>query len=91
MFEYDPKKSAANKLKHGIDFFEARNLWAGETVQVSARFSNEPRVAVFGMIGADYWTAIVTLRGENIRIISVRRSREDEIEFYERTKKENHG
>ena len=26
-FEYDPAKSAANKVKHGIDFAEAKALW----------------------------------------------------------------
>jgi uncharacterized protein len=26
-FEYDPKKSASNKRKHGIDFVEAQLLW----------------------------------------------------------------
>jgi uncharacterized DUF497 family protein len=27
IFEYDPKKSEANKAKHGIDFEEAKALW----------------------------------------------------------------
>jgi uncharacterized DUF497 family protein len=27
-FEFDAAKSAANKLKHGIDFVEAQALWA---------------------------------------------------------------
>ncbi|NPA51106.1 MAG: BrnT family toxin, partial [Epsilonproteobacteria bacterium] len=26
-FEYDEKKSQINKLKHGIDFEEAKKLW----------------------------------------------------------------
>jgi uncharacterized protein len=26
-FEFDPKKSEGNKLKHGIDFVEAQGLW----------------------------------------------------------------
>ena len=42
-FEYDPAKSAINKMKHGLD----------------------------------------TYRGEAVRIISVRRSRKEEVEHYE--------
>ena len=85
MFEFDPAKSAANKAKHGIDFEEAQALWAGETVVVNARSLTEPRQAVIGMIGAQYWTAFITRRGSNIRIISVRRAGESEIELYEKT------
>jgi uncharacterized protein len=85
VFEYDPAKSAANKVKHGINFEEAQALWAGETVIVRARSSTEPRQAVIGMIGVKYWTAFVTQRGDNIRIISVRRARVSEIELYEKT------
>ena len=84
MFEYDPAKSAANKAKHGIAL-EAQALWAGETVIVRARSSTESRQAVIGMIGAKYWAAFVTQRADNIRIISVRRARESEIELYEKT------
>ena len=84
-FEFDGAKSAANKAKHGIDFAEAQALWAGEIVEIPARSETEPRRAVIGMIGAQYWTALVTPRGKNIRIISVRRARENEINLYEQT------
>ncbi|WP_017326164.1 BrnT family toxin [Synechococcus sp. PCC 7336] len=39
--------------------------------------------AIFGRIGAKIWTAVVTYREENIRIISVRRARKREVELYE--------
>lgn len=29
-FEYDPKKSAANLAKHGIDFEQAKGIWEDE-------------------------------------------------------------
>lgn len=29
-FEFDERKSAANKAKHGIDFVEAQALWLDE-------------------------------------------------------------
>jgi uncharacterized protein len=28
-FEFDPEKSAANSEKHGIDFIQAQEIWAG--------------------------------------------------------------
>jgi len=36
-----------------------------------------------GKIGASYWSAIITYRGERIRIISVRRARQEERKAYE--------
>jgi uncharacterized protein len=85
-FEFGAQKSTANKAKHGIDFVEAQVLWAGQTIQLSVRSDIESRTAVIGLIGSKHWTAIVTVREQNVRIISVRRSRGQEVEFYEQQK-----
>jgi uncharacterized DUF497 family protein len=78
IFEFDPDKSAANRAKHGIDFEAAQALWLdGDAIEIDARSETEPRSAVIGMIGERHWTAFITLRAEAIRIISVRRSRDD--------------
>jgi uncharacterized DUF497 family protein len=83
-FEFDPLKSDANKVKHGIDFVEAQALWSDlDLIEVPARSEDEPRCAVIGKIGAAYWSAIITYRGERVRIISVRRARQEEKEIYE--------
>lgn len=83
-FEYDPAKSAANRDKHGIDFEDARALWRDEKRVILKLWSqNEQRFIVVGLIGEKLWTAICTRRGEAIRIISVRRSRKYETEYYE--------
>ena len=83
-FEYDPDKSTENKRKHGIDFEEAQALWADpELVEIPARTSDEPRWLLIGKIGERHWSAVVTRRDENIRLISVRRSREEEARIYE--------
>ena len=42
----------------------------------------EERHAVFGKISGKHWTAIITWGNENIRIISVRRSRAKEEAYY---------
>ena len=83
-FEFDPAKSASNKRKHGIDSVEAQALWGDpDLVEVPAATEDEPRYLVVGRIGEQNWSGVVTYRGERIRIISVRRSRKEEIEIYE--------
>jgi len=83
-FEFDPLKSDANKKKHGLDFVEAQVLWRDpDLIEVPARTQDEPRRLVVGKIEATCWSAIITYRGDRIRIISVRRARREEIETYE--------
>ena len=83
-FEYDPDKSAANRNKHGIDFEEAQALWNDPAlVEVPALVTGEPRWVAIAMVGGKHWSAIITRRGDNIRLISVRRSRVEEVTIYE--------
>jgi uncharacterized DUF497 family protein len=85
-FEFDPAKSDSNKDKHGIDFVEAQALWLDgglEVVLSKSRMTDEERFLAIGQIGGKHWTAICTLRGEAIRIISVRRARKEEVDYYE--------
>jgi uncharacterized protein len=83
-FEFDAQKSRTNQSKHGIDFVEAQALWEDvDLLEIPARTEDEPRIMMVGRIGKMHWSAIVTSRGEKTRIISVRRSRNEEKEFYE--------
>ena len=83
-FEFDQRKSESNATKHGIDFIEAQQLWEDpDCLVVPAVTHGEPRFMVIGKIGSRHWSAIVTPREDLIRIISVRRSREREVEAYE--------
>jgi uncharacterized protein len=83
-FEYDPDKSAENKRKHGIDFEVAQRLWADAgLVEIPARTTDEPRWLLIGKIDEKHWSAVITRRGDNIRLISVRRSRDEEVAIYE--------
>jgi uncharacterized DUF497 family protein len=85
-FEFDPKKSASNRRKHGIDFVEAQALWADpDLVEIPARTTDETRSLVVGKIEDRHWSAVITPRDVNKRIISVRRARPEEIEIYEST------
>lgn len=83
-FEFDQAKSAANKRKHGIDFQEAQALWDDpDLLEAPARQMDEPRFIAIGRIGRKHWAAIVTYRVDAVRIVSVRRARDSEIERYE--------
>ena len=84
MFEFDEPKSRANAGKHGIDFTQAQNLWRDPyLIEIPALTVDEPRYLVIGRIGVKHWSAVITYRGENIRIISVRRSPPEEVALYE--------
>lgn len=84
VFEYDQEKSAANKQKHGIDFPEAQAFWEDKKLlRIQSAKLGEPRFIVIGMIEEKHWAAVITYRSENIRLISARRARPDEIEAYD--------
>jgi len=83
-FEFDPGKSDRNLAKHGIDFIEAQRLWNDQNLlEIPARIEDEPRFIIIGQIDARHWSAVITYRSDDIRIISVRRSREEEVVLYE--------
>ena len=85
IFEYDENKSKTNKSKNNISFEEAKEIWEDPySFEIpSSQSEDEERFLVFGQINTKNYTAIITYRDTNIRIISVRRSREKEIKFYE--------
>ena len=82
-FEFDRRKSSANRNKHGIDFVDAQAIWRDpDRIEVAARSIDEPRWQVVGRIGRTLWSAFITYRHERIRIISVRRARSEETARY---------
>ena len=84
MFEFDELKSRANANKHGIDFDQAQELWNDPClIEIPAMTVAEPRYLAIGRIGTKHWSAVITYRSVNIRIISVRRSRPEEVALYE--------
>lgn len=86
VFEFDSNKSTSNKQKHGIDFYEAQNLWNdSRAVEVNARTVGEVRKLIIAELNQEIWSAIFTLRKGKIRPISVRRARKNEKEIYYNT------
>ncbi len=83
-FEFDSKKNVTNKNKHGIDFHTAQELWTDpDLIEIPILTSDEPRYLVIGRIAGKHWSGIITYREKTIRIISVRRSRKEEVLIYE--------
>jgi uncharacterized DUF497 family protein len=83
-FEFDAAKSDSNRAKHGIDFVEAQSLWNDPMLlEIPAKTEDEARFLVIGQIEGRHWSAVITYRGANIRLISVRRARTEEVALYE--------
>ncbi len=84
LFEFDPQKSKNNQKKHGIDFVDGQNLFADPHLIIAeARTEDEPRYLAVGKIDNRCWSAIITFRNDKVRLISIRRSRPEEVAIYE--------
>ena len=81
-FEYDPGKSAANRLKHGISLEEVQKLWLVSRIIIQAHSVDEPRYMVIGRLEDKFYSCVFTMRGSVIRLISARRSRKEEELIY---------
>ena len=86
MFEWDDNKNNQNIDKHGIDFEDAKEIWHNLVIEKpsSQNYHGELRIEAVGAIDGHIITVIYTPRGDNKRIISVRKSRENEKEAYEK-------
>jgi len=86
IFDWDVRKSVANKDKHGMDFETAKRLWLDEhRIEIEAPHPIEERKILIGQLHGKLWTAVYTVRGgSTVRVISVRRSREKEVLLYEK-------
>lgn len=81
-FEWDETKNQTNLEKHGLLLSEVQAIWKGPVLELESNQSGEPRKLAIGKIGGRFWTVIFTMRGEIVRIISARRSRENEKKLY---------
>jgi uncharacterized DUF497 family protein len=86
VFEFDPKKSAANLRKHGVSFADAEPVFYDNLAltQEDADANGEAR---FVTVGADALGRILTVcwteRGQAVRLISARLATQSERKAYE--------
>lgn len=84
-FNWDEKKSKANKIKHGIDFDQAKEVFVDENAIVDSgkTVNGEERWVTIGKTLKLFLIAVVfTVRNTTIRIISARQARKNEIKDY---------
>jgi len=75
--EFDPVKDQANVAKHGVSLARAVEL-AGIVVVEDMRF-DEPRFRLYGAIDGVGYCAAVAMRGDVVRVISLRRAHRKEM------------
>ena len=83
-FEHDEVKSDLNLRKHGINFQTATRLWEdSHLLEIQAKSEDEPRFLVISRLDSKHWSAVITYRNQQIRLISARRLRKLVVELYE--------
>jgi len=82
--EFDAAKSAANIRTRGIGFerFADMELDGAISVEDTRKDYGEPRLRVLGFIDGRLYAAVITPRGEKIRVISLRRANRREERAY---------
>ena len=87
-FEWDEDKRQINLIKHKIDFEDARRIFDGRpALVIPGRFVLEERTLTIAELDDRFVAVVWTKRGEKIRIISARRTRDAE----ERAHRKLHG
>ena len=88
IFEWDADKAESNYRKHGIGFETASKVFddpfAVESIDPLGADFGEERFLITGRAAGLVLTVVYTERGENIRIISARRTTKSEHEDYYR-------
>jgi len=84
LVEFDPEKSAKNFRERGIGFerFADIDFGAAIAVEDTRRDYGEPRLRVLGLIDGKLHAAVITPRGDKIRVISLRRTNKREERAY---------
>jgi len=85
--EYDHKKNRRNIEQRGISFeFVARFEWDSAIVwQDNRRDYGEIRYCALGYIGERIFQLAFTMRGDTLRVISLRKANQREVKRYAET------
>ena len=89
-YEWDEAKRRGNIEKHGEDFtlIDAFD-WETATSEADPR-QDEPRILATGFVGSRLHVIVYTWRGENIRVISLRKANDREARRYAETQTAHH-
>jgi uncharacterized DUF497 family protein len=83
-YEWDDAKAAANLRKHGVAFAAVEEFdWSSAFVVSDERFDyGEERWFAIGMIGNRLHSLTFTIRGDRIRVVSLRVAEPKERRLY---------
>jgi hypothetical protein len=81
-FDWDPNKREQVFRERGIDFDDARHVFAGPYIVHRSDRKDETRYTVFGFLADVEVVFVFTLRGELCWVITARRARRDERKKY---------
>jgi uncharacterized DUF497 family protein len=88
LIQYDCAKDEENQRKHHISFAEAACIWNDpDLVVLHAKKRGEKRLLAIGQAYSVLYSAVHTMRGEAVRLISARRATKEERGIYERHRK----
>ena len=84
-FAFDPAKDAINRTKHGVSLSEAARLdWIRVLAKLDTRADyGEPRQIGYGPISRRLYCVVFVDRCDTLRIISLRKANNREIDRYE--------
>jgi uncharacterized DUF497 family protein len=85
--DYDPAKRASNLKKHGLDFEDCPQVFAGPIVEGpdERRDYGEPRVVTLGLLNERVVIVVWTPRNGTRRIFSMRKANDGEkARFWQR-------
>jgi uncharacterized DUF497 family protein len=82
-FEWDEAKRLANLTKHGLDFIDAKEIWAGDVLEAPSPRPEEQRFIAYGVLDERIIAVVFTRRSQTVRLISARRARDYEREAYQ--------
>ena len=85
-FEWDARKRASNILKHGLDFADVPQVFDSPMLNRidDRRHYGEVRHVGMGSLDDRVVLVVYTLRGNTIRIISMRKANERETQIYKK-------
>jgi uncharacterized protein len=87
-FEWDARKNATNRRKHGISFEEARTAFLDDNARVIPDPEHSEDEERFVLLGLSISVRVLIVchcyrqRGDVVRIISARKADQDEINQY---------
>jgi len=84
---FDPAKDVTNQVKHGVTLADAARLdWDGMLVVPDTRHEyGEDRYRGIALLGERLYSVVFTPRDETMRIISLRKASNTEIDAYEQS------